>query len=200
MKKNGFPGIEAKSANSTEEPSVIKELMTFVPLNEARVDDQEFINEFIDKNGERAKDITMKSKYLKKCYEIIKGNPEKGFLILHRYNNFRYDVNLKSFREKLCRILINNKIIEDEETIKISTMHSSKGMEEDIVILLEANENILESVHPDNELFEIFGDNLETALEDQKRLFYVAITRAREKVYLLYEKDKESNYINDLFM
>lgn len=200
MKKNGFPGIEAKSANSTEEPSVIKELMTFVPLNETRVDDQEFINEFIDKNGERAKDITMKSKYLKKCYEIIKGNPEKGFLILHRYNNFRYDVDLKNFREKLCRILINNKIIEDEETIKISTMHSSKGMEEDIVILLEANENILESVHPDNELFEIFGDNLETALEDQKRLFYVAITRAREKVYLLYEKDKESNYINDLFM
>ena len=112
--------------------------------------------------------------------------------------NETHDVNLKSFREKLCRILINNKIIEDEETIKISTMHSSKGMEEDIVILLEANENILESVHPDNELFEIFGDNLETALEDQKRLFYVAITRAREKVYLLYEKDKEYLFTGDL--
>lgn len=200
MKKHGFPGIEAKSANSTEEISVVNEYVNFVPLNETKADDQEFINEFIDHRGNREKDISMKTKYLKKCYEIIKANPGKGILILHRYNNFRYDMKLTSFREKLVRILLNNKIIKDEKTVKISTMHSSKGMEEDIVILLEANESILELVHPDNELFEIFGDNVKTALEDQKRLFYVAITRAKEKVFLLHEKDKESNYVTDLFM
>lgn len=195
MKRHGFPGKESESTTSSDSPSIIKELINFIPIDEEKNEDQKFIQEFTDPRGEKVRDFTIKTKYLKKCFEIVKENPGKGILILHRYNNFRYDLALHSFREKLCKILVRKEIIKEEEIIKISTMHSSKGMEEDIVIILEANENILESVHPDNELFTIFGDTPSIAIEDQKRLFYVAITRAKEKVYLLYEKDKESKYL-----
>ncbi len=75
-------------------------------------------------------------------------------------------------------------------------MHSSKGLEADIVVLLNVCEKVLPSIHPSNELFEIFGRTPDKILDEEKRLFYVAITRAKRGLYVLTEKDKESEFIH----
>ena len=69
------------------------------------------------------------------------------------------------------------------------TMHSSKGLQADIVIILEANEKSIPKIHPDNDLYQVFGETKEMNYQDEEKLFYVAITRAKEQFYILYDKE-----------
>ena len=65
------------------------------------------------------------------------------------------------------------------------TMHKSKGLEADVVILLELDQAQVLASHPFATMFEVFDDNLETEKADQHRLIYVALTRAKHKLYML---------------
>lgn len=72
-----------------------------------------------------------------------------------------------------------------DRQIRVLTMHKSKGLESDVVILLESNRDQLLSEHPYATIFSIFGDSLTTEKADQHRLIYVALTRAKHRLYLL---------------
>ncbi len=64
----------------------------------------------------------------------------------------------------------------DEKGIHLLTMHASKGLEFQTVFLLDVNEGKLPSSR-DLSLIEI---------EEERRLFYVAMTRAKRKLYISY--------------
>lgn len=70
--------------------------------------------------------------------------------------------------------------LEDEDKVILSTIHSAKGLEWRIVFLKDVEEGVLPSEHA-------FGDP--EALEEEKRLFYVAATRAKERLYLTCSGD-----------
>ena len=63
------------------------------------------------------------------------------------------------------------------------TAHKSKGKQADIVFVLKCNMRTFPMTHPDNRLFGIFGVTEEEVLAEEKRLFYVALTRAKNKVF-----------------
>ncbi len=67
----------------------------------------------------------------------------------------------------------NNKL----SGVELLTIHGSKGLEYDTVILLGVEDGIFPS-----ELSEI---------EEERRLFYVAITRAKEKLHILYHSTEK---------
>lgn len=126
----------------------------------------------------------VKSKiYYQKCEnyfeivsKIISKNPGKSIKILSRNNNLRFKkLSLEDFVKKLQR----------SENLSSSTIHKSKGLEADIVILLEIDAEKFPGKDKSGGLYEIFGDNEKTLLEDEIRLFYVALTRAKEKLYIL---------------
>ena len=73
-----------------------------------------------------------------------------------------------------------------ENKLTFATVNTSKGLEADVVILLESDIGRFPIFHPDNYLYEVFGDTEQKAIDEQKRLFYVAITRAKEKIYILH--------------
>ena len=77
---------------------------------------------------------------------------------------------------------------EDEEVkeFRVMTMHASKGLEADAVVVLECEEGKIPMIHPDSELYYIFGESRELNYQDEEKLFYVALTRARTDVYLTY--------------
>lgn len=77
-------------------------------------------------------------------------------------------------------------------------MHSFKGLEADIIFLLHACQGAFPLIHPDYGLFGLFGDTEQQVLEDERRLFYVAVTRAREQVWFLTETDRESDFVQEL--
>jgi len=82
--------------------------------------------------------------------------------------------------ETLERFLKSRERVDEHARIVLSTLHSSKGMEFDWVILLDTVEDILPS--GDAESARRMGDTEE--YEGEVRLFYVGVTRARERVIL----------------
>lgn len=64
--------------------------------------------------------------------------------------------------------------------VHMLTMHGSKGLEYKIVLVMDACEGII----PYNKSI------LDEHIEEERRLFYVAMTRAKEKLYLLYPKQR----------
>ena len=62
----------------------------------------------------------------------------------------------------------------------LATMHHAKGLEYEIVFLPDACERIT----PHHKA------QLESDIEEERRLFYVAVTRAREKLYIFSPKER----------
>ena len=69
----------------------------------------------------------------------------------------------------------------DDEKITLMTVHSAKGLEFKNVFVVGMEENLFPS--------SMVGDS-PRALEEERRLFYVAITRAEEHCFLLYAKTR----------
>jgi DNA helicase-2/ATP-dependent DNA helicase PcrA len=66
---------------------------------------------------------------------------------------------------------------DDEGRLTLSTIHSAKGLEWDTVFVLWAAEG----------KFPAFYSTLnEDAVEEERRLFYVAVTRAKRRLYVSY--------------
>jgi len=145
-----------------------------------------------------------------KYLERLKNDPEFKLLILSRKSYVRYlgkdQFTLDNFLEKVEIFFIQKypvakNLITDLFSIKVDkdkneyrqieskTAHQSKGLEADVVILLEATNRSFPLIHPDYQLFEIFGDTLGKIEDEERRLFYVACTRAKSDLYLLYDED-----------
>jgi DNA helicase-4 len=142
----------------------------------------------------------IKAKCLKKCYEIISHDLSKKYAILSRTRE-PYDIKFDEFRNRLINCfdpLQKRKIGDFSEKIHIDTAHSYKGREADVVILLNVCNGSFPILHPDHILFTIFGQTTLDILEEERRLFYVALTRAKEKLYILTEKENESEFLESL--
>ena len=65
----------------------------------------------------------------------------------------------------------------DEEQVRLSTIHQAKGLEFDVVFLIM----LCDGLFPSARSLETVDDE-----EEERRLFYVAVTRARNELYLTY--------------
>lgn len=99
---------------------------------------------------------------------------------------------------ELCEIVKHGSTDADCNFI-LSTIHSSKGLEYDRVILLDVLDGILPRAVMSTEKM-MSQDDLE-ALEEERRLFYVAITRAKEELSLFRYTKKvlTSSFADELF-
>ena len=75
---------------------------------------------------------------------------------------------------------------DDFEYLTLSTVHSAKGLEWGRVFLI----GLVDGVFPSSRSF-IDAD--ESDIEEEKRLFYVAVTRAKEELFLSFSVKKGSN-------
>ncbi|MFQ9151680.1 MAG: 3'-5' exonuclease [Blautia sp.] len=62
----------------------------------------------------------------------------------------------------------------------LTTLHSSKGLEFPVVFIVDINEGTI----PHRKA------TLEADLEEERRMFYVGMTRARERLHLYYAKER----------
>jgi DNA helicase II / ATP-dependent DNA helicase PcrA len=78
----------------------------------------------------------------------------------------------------------------DKEAVNLSTVHQAKGLEFNTVFVIW----LTDGMFPSNR-------SLDTrdALEEERRLFYVAITRARDELYLTYPQMRLSGGYGDVF-
>lgn len=85
------------------------------------------------------------------------------------------DGSLPEFLEKVALVNDVDSFEEQEDRVTLMTMHSAKGLEFPVVFLPGMDEGIFPGVRS---LMD------PTALEEERRLCYVAITRAKEKLYI----------------
>ena len=69
---------------------------------------------------------------------------------------------------------------QEEEAVSILTMHGAKGLEFDHVFVMEANEDVIP--HKKAETKE--------EMEEERRMFYVAMTRAKKMLVISYVRKK----------
>ena len=80
-------------------------------------------------------------------------------------------------------------------------MHKSKGLESEntIIINLENNYNSMPSKNEGNEfLIYLKEQKKEIKYAEERRLFYVALTRCRQNNYLVVKKDNPSIFVKEL--
>ena len=110
---------------------------------------------------------------------------EKNLLVLGRYNK-----NIEEVRK-------DNSVL----NIKYLTIHMSKGLEEDNVILLRMDDSYLgfPSKIKNNRLVSLINNTNENILyPEERRLFYVALTRCRRRIYILVSRNNPSIFIQEI--
>lgn len=130
--------------------------------------------------------------------QTVKAAGRLPHVLLLSRTGFAYGLSLADLQARLVSILTvltgaEGKLL--NRLIRVSTAHGAKGGEAHTVIVLDATAKQFPMVHPDNLLFEVFGITQEDVLEEERRLFYVAISRAVHRLVVLTEKQKESPYL-----
>ena len=89
--------------------------------------------------------------------------------------------SLEEFLENIALVSDFGQYKEVDDCVNVMTLHSAKGLEFDVVFLTGMEENVFPHFRS--------MDN-EDELEEERRLCYVGITRAKEKLYLLNAKKR----------
>ena len=130
-----------------------------------------------------------------KLLEYLYKNNKKNILVLIRNNN---DIN-KILTKELE--VTGNSIKYKDMNIKYLTVHKSKGLEEETVIILNLinndwgfpnkinDEKILKYILPKKERYKY---------AEERRLFYVALTRTKNELYLLTDISNPSIFVREI--
>ncbi|RUM29700.1 MAG: ATP-dependent DNA helicase Rep [Aquifex sp.] len=131
-------------------------------------------------------------------YELLKEKFKKDYE--ERVENVKeFLKSLKDFYAKaytledlLAEITLTSEEEEKENAVKILTIHSAKGLEFPVVFLPRLEEGILPHHRAKDD---------ERELEEERRLFYVAVTRAKDLLFMSYTKKenrKPSRFLSDI--
>ncbi|XP_012569785.1 ATP-dependent DNA helicase SRS2-like protein At4g25120 isoform X2 [Cicer arietinum] len=71
---------------------------------------------------------------------------------------------------------------DNENSVTLTTIHQAKGLEWDFVFIVKANESEIPLLHD----FKGVVKDTAPIVEEERRLLYVAMTRARQRLYILY--------------
>lgn len=131
-----------------------------------------------------------------------------------QYSDYIHRVNLDANKYDILRMLAEN-VKDGSELVKrlaelngimavntddpgigltLSTIHSSKGLEYDCVFLLDVIDETLPCITSDK-----LGDKEDVKrYEEERRLFYVAMTRAKSELYLFSCKGESSEFLREI--
>jgi len=80
--------------------------------------------------------------------------------------------------------------------VHLSTAHRYKGQEQDAVIVLDAQIGKYPLIHQTWEFGRIFGDSLDSIEEAERRLLYVALTRAKSELVIVTDYPGPSPFLD----
>lgn len=119
----------------------------------------------------------------KEIIDKVSKTIDTNILILGRYKKDIIDFN-----------------INENEHTRFLTIHSAKGLEEDNVIIvnLENKKRSFPSKIKNNDLLSLIIDKDKYPYEEERRLFYVALTRSKNNVYLLVPYHNYSVFVKEI--
>lgn len=116
-------------------------------------------------------------------------NPKNKISRILEFKNYIEELpevnHIQETKNLINNIYLQNTKEKEKDTISLMTIHQAKGLEFKAVILVGCNHGILPS-----------SKSIDTNNEEERRLFYVAITRAKERLFLT---SSQIRFINGKF-
>lgn len=133
----------------------------------------------------------------KKLMEYLVINNINNIMILGRNNNSIYEVT----SDKV--IFENNKLHYKDNEMIYYTVHKSKGLESDNVIIISLYDGEYGfpcKIKNDKVLNLVMRDMQKNSYNEERRLFYVALTRSKNNVYLYTSLYNPSIFVNEIIV
>lgn len=92
-------------------------------------------------------------------------------------------ITLEGFLEEIALVSDIDRFDPNAPALKMMTIHMAKGLEFDLVCIVGMEEELFPNIRP-------WEAEDTSDVEEERRLFYVGMTRARKKLYLLYSKNR----------
>ncbi|MDI9358827.1 MAG: 3'-5' exonuclease [Phycisphaerales bacterium] len=89
-------------------------------------------------------------------------------------------VGITNYLEEVSLLTNEDNDNQPKPTVKLMTIHASKGLEFPVVFIVGVEEGLLPSHYQDSDL------------EEERRLFYVAITRSKQKLFLSFATSRRN--------
>lgn len=139
-----------------------------------------------------------RSEYCDVVERLVASVPEdKSIFLLGRYSfdDYYLSFKYKNFKEgsRFYYIIGNRKI-------EFLTVHKSKGLEADYVILLQCNKDTYgfpSLISDDPTLQYVLTRSDQYPFGEERRIFYVAITRAKIRTWVLYDRRFPSVFVDE---
>lgn len=172
MKNVKGMGLTPRASKAVES---FRELISYLSKMQEYLSVTELVEEVIEKSGYR--DMLEKEKTIEA--ESRLENIEEFLTVTKAFEESSDDKTLVAFLTDLALISDIDSLDETEDAksgkIVLMTMHSAKGLEFPVVFIIGMEENIFPHSRS-------IGDQAE--MEEERRLAYVGITRAEERLYL----------------
>ncbi|MFT4451788.1 ATP-dependent helicase [Parvimonas sp. G1425] len=188
IKKDFITKLEYKPYNQC----VLESLLDLYELNDF------YLNKFTSLRNDfkRLKRMKMEDKIDCILYELGYGDYLDNF---NDFSNLNYNLifdlikylskDLKTFDEFIEKLDNLKELLKNasssKSNISISTIHSAKGLEYDNVFIMD----LIDGEFPQKSILNSFDEKL---LEEERRLFYVAMTRARKRLFLYTIKERNN--------
>jgi hypothetical protein len=112
------------------------------------------------------------------------GTQNFNFAVISRYNHDLFKIeerlHLKGIPYNLCTNYDPERSKQHNKKVTLATIHASKGLEWDIVFFMNLHDDVFPSRKGDDEII------------CERRLFYVAATRAKKGLYMTYSRHERS--------
>ncbi len=113
--------------------------------------------------------------------EVRQENVRELLSVAQKFNDVSLEQALERFLEEVALASDTDEINRESEAVHVMTVHSSKGLEFPVVFILGLEEGVFP--HSRSALSP-------TEMEEERRLMYVGLTRAKERVCLLYTEQR----------
>jgi superfamily I DNA/RNA helicase len=184
-----------------------REIVEFMnhSINEMGLPDLEHHNEF---ENVKIRILDFENEEAERAFvirSIIDGDiPNDDIFVLARTNRQLMELSRLMKSKGISHVVktdeIRNPVDARDGDVTLATVHAIKGLEAKKVFVIGANEQNFPcktSDHPAIEMVKIDDYNKE---EEERRLFYVAISRAKEILYVSYSGKRPTYFINDEMM
>jgi DNA helicase-2/ATP-dependent DNA helicase PcrA len=152
-----------------EKVAAFSKLMASFRLKAKKESAYDLLKELID--AIRYRDYLLEDQ---KTAETRLENIEELLVETQRFSSAADNPLLAAFLEEIA-LISDIDGLKSEETVALMTLHNSKGLEYRVVMITGLDEGLLPH-------YSSFDDQAE--LEEERRLFYVGMTRAKERLYL----------------
>ncbi|MBU2068150.1 UvrD-helicase domain-containing protein [Patescibacteria group bacterium] len=109
-------------------------------------------------------------------------NTKELLTVASRYDNIKIGYGLERFLEKISLLSIHDDVETNKNLVNLMTIHCAKGLEFPVIFIAGCEEGIFP--HSKSYLDPV-------QMEEERRLCYVGITRAKQKAYLTFTSQRK---------